>query len=163
MADGSQHSIARAWYTRRAIWIGGAIVAAIALFGLLQLRETPFTLSYSQLRDQLQAGNIAAVSFSGTQVDGRFKTAVEEAGKSGLVAHATFHSALPDFGDPDLLGDLHTRHVVIDVAYSSGWASWLAKLPWPMLLILSVLLVVAFSNFRRGGTGAQGAAALPKA
>ena len=83
MADHSQHSSARAWYARPALWIAGAILAAIAVFGILQMGERPFALSYSEFLDQLQAGNVAAVTFSGTQIDGSFKKPVEQAGKNG--------------------------------------------------------------------------------
>jgi len=155
MAEHPQHSSGRAWYARPAVWIIGAILAAIAVFGILQTGESPFTLSYGEFLDQLEAGNIAAVTFSGTQVDGSFKKAVEQAGKSGPVARTTFRSAVPDFGDPGLLVELHNGHVVIDVASSSGWVSWLAKLPWPMLLILGVLLLMGLSRLRSGDAGAQ--------
>jgi FtsH-like protein len=158
MAQHSHHLSARAWYARPAFWIVGAILAAIAVFGVLQMGERPFALSYGEFLDQLQAGNIAAVTFSGTQIDGSFKKAVEQAGKSGPVARTTFRSDVPDFGDPGLLVDLHNGHVVIDVASSSGWVSWLAKLPWPMLLILGVLLLMGLSRLRSGDTGAQGTA-----
>ena len=159
MADDSHHSTVRAWYARPVAWIIGATLAAIAAFAALQMGEKPFALSYGQFFDQLQAGNITAVTFSGTQIDGTFKRPVDETSKSGPVARTTFRSAVPDFGDPGLLVELHQGHVVIDVASSSGWASWLAKLPWPMLLILGVLLLVGFSRLRSGDAGAQGTAA----
>jgi len=145
----------RVWYLRPPVWILAAVLAAIAVFVVVEMPSKAPAISYGDFFDQLEAGNVAGVTFTGTQIDGSFKKAVEPAA-GGTKPQTTFTSELPDFGDPALLPALRKERVVIDVASSSTWTSWLGKLPWPMLLILGVLLFAGLSSLGRRDKSAAG-------
>ena len=82
----SQH-FTRAWYMRPPAWILGAVLVALAVFGILEMTSGPAALSYSDFLDQLDAGNIGGVTFAGTQIDGKFKT--PQAAASATAPHET--------------------------------------------------------------------------
>jgi len=154
-----------AWW-RRPIAVWFAVVAAIVilLIGFVVLkRGQPPSMPYGAFLDQLEAGNVASVTFGGTQIDGRLKHPV--AGASLLDRaqqdQTTFTSQVPSFGDPELIAELRKQRVAIDVSAPSAW-SWtglLAHVPWPMLFLVGAGLVAAFVRLFRGGQSGGGAAA----
>ena len=115
-------------------------------------------LSYSDFLAQLDAGNVASVSFNGTLVDGKFKRPVEQAATNGTADKSIFRSEVPTIGDPTLLPELRQQHVIIDVVTSSGWLSWLGRLPWPMVLLLAFILVAGLVRLVRGKRSTEGSA-----
>jgi ATP-dependent Zn protease len=136
------------------------IIAAMLALGIgvameESARRAP--MPYGTFLDQLEAGNIASVTFRGTQIDGSLKHALSDAASNGAVQKNTFRSHVPDFGDPTLLAELRKQHVVIDVA-SSSWTRLLAGLPWPMLLFIGIALVAGLIRLVRGGKAQSGSA-----
>jgi ATP-dependent Zn protease len=133
------------------VWfIGIAVLAALA-FVIVENVGGPTTTPYSTFLDQLDAGNVASVTFQGTQIDGRFKHPLSAATSNGTKQNDTFRSHVPDFGDSSLISELRKQHVAIDVTTSSQWTSWLGRLPWPMVFILGAVLIAALVRFVRGG------------
>ena len=76
MTDSLQHHRSRPWYKRPLVWIVCVVLVAFAVFGLTQIGSRPTTIRYSDFLDQLDAGNVASVTFAGTQIDGQFKQSV---------------------------------------------------------------------------------------
>jgi hypothetical protein len=121
---------------------------------------------YGTFLDQLEAGNVASVTFEGTEIHGRFKTPVGEATPKGApVGEATpngaaqrdvFRTRLPDFGDTALIAELRKQRVAIDVAQPSPWTWLLGHVPLPMLAILAVALVAGIGRMVRGGPAGTG-------
>ncbi len=159
MAQVSENRSKRVWYLSPSVWIAGVIVVALAVFGVVEMNKGPATISYSAFLDQLDAGNVASVTIATTQIDGKFKQAVKVPAADKAEPQATFRTQAPAFGDPSLLPDLRQQHVVIDVVSSTGWLSWLARLPWPMVLIIAALLIVGLVKFARGDKASTGSAA----
>jgi FtsH Extracellular len=159
MTDASRHRSTRAWYLRPPVWIAGVIVVALAVFGIVELSKGPATISYSAFLDQLDAGNVASVTIAATQIDGKLKQGVKLTAADKAEPQAAFRSQAPSFGDPALLPDLRRQHVLIDVVSSTGWVSWLARLPWPMVIIVAALLIFGLLKFVRGGKVAHGSPA----
>jgi cell division protease FtsH len=150
----------RPWWKRPPFWfIGIAAVSLLIVFATEQI-DKPVPTPYSAFLDQLEAGNVASVAFQGTQIDGRYKRALDGAPSSGAKApRDTFRSRVPDFGDPTLIPELRKQHVVIDVESPSQWTSLLARLPWPMLLFIGVAIAAGFVRLMRGGSAQSGTAA----
>ena len=148
----------RAWYLSPAMWIAAIAICALAVFGVVEMNQGPATVSYSEFLDQLDAGNVASVTLAATQIDGKFKQAVKLSAADNAEPQTIFRSQAPAFGDPSLLPELRQRHVAIDVVSSSGWLSWLAHLPWPMMLIIVGLLIFALVKLMRGDKTAAGSA-----
>ncbi|MDA8255637.1 MAG: ATP-dependent metallopeptidase FtsH/Yme1/Tma family protein [Betaproteobacteria bacterium] len=110
------------------------MIAAVLLIVLLVIEQAdqPGLTPYSAFLDQLDAGNVASVTFQGTEIGGRYKHPSGSALPSGTNAgRDTFRSRVPDFGDPMLIPELRKQHIVINVSSPSQWSSLLTHLPWP--------------------------------
>jgi len=149
----------RPLWKRPPFWF--VVIAAVLALGIgivmeESARRAP--MPYGTFLDQLEAGNIASVTFRGTQIDGSLKHALGDAASNGATQRNTFRSHVPDFGDPGLMPELRKQHVLIDVASSSSWTRLLAGLPWPMLLFIGIALVAGLIRLVRGGKTQSGTA-----
>lgn len=158
MAEAAKHHCTRAWYLRPPVWILAVILLGLAIFGAMEVIKRPAAMSYSDFLAQLDAGNVASVTFKGTQIDGIFKRPVGHAATNESASQTIFRSQVPDFGDPTLLPELRKEHVAIDVVSSSNWMSWLGRLPWPMVLIIGGVLIAGFIRLMRGDKASTGSA-----
>jgi hypothetical protein len=146
------------WWRTSKVWWFIAIFAVLILVTGVVLGKaghqapTPY-MPYSAFLDQLDAGNVASVTFQGTEINGRFKNPLDST-QSGA-----FSSRVPDFGDSTLIQELRKQQVVIDVSSSSQWLSLLSRLPWPMLFFLGVAIVAALVGLLRRGKSQSGAIA----
>jgi ATP-dependent Zn protease len=160
LTDTVQRSRTRAWYLRPTVWILGVIVVALAVFGVREMTSGPARIAYGEFFNQLAANNIATVTFSGTQVDGKFKAPVKETAANNAGPQTAFRSQVPDLGDPALLPALRKEHIPIAVISSSAYwwgtsavigglaAILLAK---PMLLIIGAAFIAGLVRVARGG------------
>jgi len=149
----------RPWWKRPPFWfVVIAVVLALGIGITMEESARRAPMPYGTFLDQLEAGNIASVTFRGTQIDGSLKHPLSDAASNAAAQKNTFRSHVPDFGDPTLLAELRKQHVVIDVASSSSWTRLLAGLPWPMLLFIGVALVAGLIRLVRGGKAQSGSA-----
>ena len=146
----------RPWYMRPPVWLLGAFLLALAAFGIVEMIDRPPATPYGAFLDQVEAGNVASVTFQGTQIEGHFKNSVGNTSTSGAVPQPTFRSRVPDFGDPTLLTELRKQHVAVDVVASSNWTSLLGRLPWPMVIFMAFILIAGFVRLVRGGAPSSG-------
>ncbi len=158
MTDAVQHHSTQAWYMRPPVWALGVVLVALAAFGIMEMMNRPAAIPYSDFLDQLDAGNVASVTFKGTQIDGNYKHPLGETAANGIASQTVFRSQVPDFGDPTLLPELRKERVAIDVVSSSSWTHLLAGLPWPMLLLMGAVLIVALVRLMRGEKAPAGSA-----
>ena len=146
--------ISRAWW----LVVIVAVAAVLVVIAVEKSAKAPST-PYSMFLDQLDAGNVASVTFRGTEIDGRFKHPLIDAPAGGAVKENVFRSRVPEFGDPTLIAELRKQHVAIDVASAAAsWTRLLSSLPWPMLLFFGAMLVVSLIRLVRGGQGQSGSA-----
>ena len=73
MTDMTQHHCTRPWYMRPPVWVLGLVAAGLIIFGIVEVVGSPPATSYGNFLAQLDAGNVASVTFQGTRIDGRFK------------------------------------------------------------------------------------------
>jgi hypothetical protein len=106
---------------------------------------------YGVFLDQLDAGNVASVTFEGNEIRGRFRSPIGGTTDNGVAQKDVFRSRVPDFGDPALIGELRKQRVAIDVGTPSPWTWLLGRVPWPMLAFLAVMLVAALARMLREG------------
>lgn len=152
MTDAVQHPhCTRAWYMRPPVWFIGAAVAAVLAFVIIEQTGGSTATPYGAFLDQLDAGNVASVTFQGMEISGRFKHPVIVTTSNSAKQNETFRSRVPDFGDSSLITQLRKQHVAIDVGSASQWTSWIGRLPWPMVIILGAVLIAALVRLLRGG------------
>lgn len=150
---------AKPWWSRPLAWILGAALLGVLAFGVVSATRRPATISYGTFLDELDAGHVASVTFSGTAIEGKLRPRV--AAVAGAASGAGgFRSQVPDVGDASLLPELRRQQVAIAVAASSGWLAWLGRLPWPMVA-LGVVIVVAWLVNRARGRDPRAGAAMP--
>jgi ATP-dependent Zn protease len=155
MAHAMEHC-QRPWWKRPPVWL--VAIAAVLLLVVTVIERTDqraTAMLYSTFLDQLEAGNVASVSFKGTEIAGRLKRPLENSPQSD-----SFRTHVPDFGDPALIPELRKQHAVIDVTSPSAWTWLLGRVPWPMLIFVGVILVAGFIRLVRRGK-AQSAPAGP--
>jgi ATP-dependent Zn protease len=156
MTDMAHHHCTRPWYMRPPVWVLSLVVIGLIVFGIVEETGGPPATPYSNFLTQLDASNVASVTFQGTRIDGRFKHPLAASTANGKEQSA-FHSRVPDIGDPTLLPELRKEHVTIDVEASSNWTAWLGRLPWPMVVFIAFILVAGFARLVRGRGAAAGA------
>ena len=147
------------WWSRiPRVWWVVAIVAVLVMLGIAVIEKVgePAPMPYSTFLDQLDAGNVASVTFQGTEINGHFKHPLDSENPTGTAHHNSFRSHVPDFGDPTLISELRKQSVRIDVGVPSQWASLFARLPWPMLLFIGAGLIAGLVRLVRGGKSDAG-------
>jgi hypothetical protein len=158
MTDAIQHHCTRPWWRRPPVWLIGIAIVALAIFTVIEMASGPAATPYGTFLDQLAAGNVASVTFQGTEINGRFNHPLNVAGSNEAEPTKTFRSRVPDFGDPSLIPELRKQHVAIDVTSSASWTRLLEGLPWPMLLFIGIALIAGLIRFARGGKAQSGSA-----
>ena len=115
-------------------------------------------LSYTAFREQLEKGNVMAVTVSGDRIQGTLKSVaptVSQRPSSGVLPASPdsnrFVTYLPSFGDPQLLPLLERQGVEVNAQPASS-GSWLTALLG--LLPLIILVMIGLSLFR--GMRSQG-------
>jgi len=148
----TEHLHKPSWWRTSKIWwfIAGVAVLAALIVVVIEERGRPAPTPYGAFLDQLEDGNVASVTFSGTEINGRFKRPLDGAQRD------TFSSRVPDFGDPALIPEMRKRQVVIDVASPSQWTSLLARIPWPLLLFFGAAIIAGVVRLMRGGKAQSG-------
>jgi cell division protease FtsH len=135
------------------VWWTIGIIALLALVVGFVIEEAsrPEPMPYSTFLDQLDAGNIASVTFKATKVDGIFKRPVNDTVPTGTAQRGAFTTFVPDVGDPTLMPALRAQRVIINVNVASGWTWLLGSIPFPILIFLGVFVVGGLVRLVRGG------------
>ncbi|MBI2401004.1 MAG: ATP-dependent metallopeptidase FtsH/Yme1/Tma family protein, partial [Deltaproteobacteria bacterium] len=116
-------------------------------------------ITYTEFRNQLEAGNISTVTIEGEEVSGDFISPVTHSPARGQepVRTMTFLTYLPSFQGPGIMSEFETRGVTVDVRPSGGsgfWQVFLLVLPWVLIIGIWVLIM---RRVQQGGQGgAQG-------
>jgi cell division protease FtsH len=147
------------WRSSKVWWFIGIAVGLVLLIGIVIAEASkPPPLPYGAFLDQLEAGNVANITFQGTEIDGRFKRPLDATLPTGTAERDRFRSRVPDVGDPALIPELRKQRVMIDVGSPSQWTSLLGGLPWPMLLFVGAALIAGLIRLMRGGKAGSGSA-----
>ena len=155
MTDPTQHCH-RPWWKRPPVWFLAVILLGALAYVVAKEAGGPVSMPYGVFLDQLEAGNVASATFDGTEIDGRFKHPLGDGVPTGTSQRDSYRSRVPDFGDPELIPELRKEHVPIDVRSPSQWATLLARLPWPMLVFVALILIVALVRIVRGPKAGSG-------
>lgn len=136
------------------------VLASVLFAGLLMIAtglllfttpKSPADLTYTRFRDLAENGEIARVTISGSRATGDFRAPMEVApGKSST----TFVTRLPAIENADLLALLRTQKVDISFRDDDLPISFIALIPWLVLLGFGYF----FLRSLRGGGGFGGAA-----
>jgi ATP-dependent Zn protease len=149
----------RPWWKRPPFWIIGIAALALLVAVVAERAGKQDATPYGAFLDEVEAGNVASVSFQGTEIAGRYKRAADGTLPPAAARSDSFRSRVPDFGDPALIPALRNQHVAIVVAAPSAWSWLLGRVPWPMLIFVGAMLVLGFARLFRGGAAHPGLAA----
>ena len=157
MTDAAEHC-QRPWWKRPPVWFIGIAAVLILLAVVIVGTERPAPMPYSTFFGQLEAGNVASVTFQGTQVEGRFKRPLDGTLSTGTTQRDSFSTHVPDVGDPTLMPELRKQHVAIDVSVQSAWTWLLGRVPIPIVIVIGAIIVAGIVRLVRGGKPQSGSA-----
>lgn len=137
------------------LWYIGIGAIVLVLIGVVFELRHPAATSYSAFLDQLDAGNVASVTFQGTQIQVHLKRPLSNAANTNGSAQTILVTSVPDVGDPSLISELRKQHVEIDVG-SASWSSLVTRIPWPIWLFVGALLLAGLRKLtHRGKTSSE--------
>jgi ATP-dependent Zn protease len=149
----------RPWWKRPPVWFIAIAAGLLLAVAVMEQTGKRAATPYGAFLDQVEAGNIASVTFQGTEITGRFKHPLDKSPSGGTAQGDSFRTHVPDFGDPALIPELRRQHVAIDVKSPSAWTWLLGRVPWPMLIFVGAILVAGVVRLARGGKAQPGSAA----
>jgi cell division protease FtsH len=138
------------------IWLLLGLAIASVVWGPLSNRLNSRTrISYSEFRQQVQAGNVEQVTVTGQEIQGRLEEAAElEMGSDEATTYEEFITILPSFGDDELLPLLESQGVEVDAQPDTGF-SWVDLLiNFLPLVLLGGFVYFFFSQMRGRGQDA---------
>jgi cell division protease FtsH len=163
--DGTAEFHRPSWWRTSKVWwlVGLAALLMLLMFVIFENAHKVAPIPYSAFLDQLEAGNVASVTFQGYEITGRLKHPVGATSPGPASASETFTTRVPEVGDSALVREIRNMHVAIDVRVPSLWTSLIARLPWPMLAFLAVMAVAGLVRLLRGGKpqSGQGGSSVP--
>ncbi len=125
-----------------------AMVAFVASRGMMPQDNQPAELSYTEFKEEVQAGNVAQVTVAGETIRGQLSQA--KARPKGNGKSKYFQTVRPPFEDQKLMPLLeeHGVQVTAKPQDQGAWpAIFVSFLPW--LIILGVFLYVSY-RLRKG-------------
>ncbi len=152
------------------------IILLIAAFNYLymtmapQKKETSTAISYSRFKAELEKGNLDEITIQGTSITGKFKKPIAVAqkgqktpqgqkatqGKEAPEEHfGQFETTLPPFHDSNLMNQLETKGVTVNVKPKEQPSVWSTALIYllPWVLIIGVWWFIMRGMRSRGGGG----------
>lgn len=137
------------------------IVAVFYLWGqfLSGSRAEQHTITYTQFMEQLDAGNIKAVSIKKLRVDGEFskETNLLLPEEKKAVPIKNFETFLPTFQGEGLLAKLREKNVVITIESpeqeSIFWQIVFGALPWLIIIVVWILIMRRTQQVQGGAGG----------
>jgi cell division protease FtsH len=112
-------------------------------------------ISYSEFREQVQAGNVERVTVTGEQIQGGLEQPAELETESGeTTTYEEFVTILPSFGDDELLSLLESQGVEVDAEPETGFSLVDLLVNFLPLVLLGGFVYIIFTQMRGRGQDA---------
>ncbi len=99
-------------------------------------------ISYTELRNQIETGNVRKVTFEDRKVSGEFNSEFTKIVRGQEITASKFHSMIPFTGDEELLKLMRDKGVLIEARGGSNWGSLLTySLPWLFLIFFWFFMI----------------------
>jgi cell division protease FtsH len=130
------------------------------LFSSFGGQQSTIGLSYTSFLQQVQRGNVKAVTLSGNAVSGDFRTPIEQrqsGSSTGTATYSHFTSYVPETGDPTLLPTLEKGgvNVTAQPVQTPWWQTALTlllnALPVLLLLFIGYMTLRGVRQAQQGG------------
>ena len=110
--------------------------------------QNVLNITYSELVNQIDSGNVTHIVFEDKDVKGEFHNEVKLTVDNRSISSKKFRSRVP-FEDPKLIDKLTANKVVVEAQTSQHWVSLLwTALPW---LVLVLWMLFMFRQMQGGG------------
>ncbi|UCE68097.1 MAG: ATP-dependent zinc metalloprotease FtsH [Candidatus Zixiibacteriota bacterium] len=108
-------------------------------------------ISYTELRDQVEIGNVRKATFEDRKVTGEFNSEYTKVMRGKEVSATKFQSMIPFTGDEELLKQMQEKDVLIEAKSSSNWGSLFTyALPWLFLIFFWFFMIRQMQGGPRG-------------
>ena len=136
------------------IWLLLGVLAVYWIFGLFNTNTAaPNQIDYSTFWNQVKAGNVTSVTFSGDKIEGNLSKPITQTLSTGQTAQVSkFFTYTPNVEDAELLALLRQNNVAINATppQTVNWFQILLTFS-PVLLFLG-LGYILFRRMQGGGT-----------
>jgi cell division protease FtsH len=138
------------------VWLLLGLAIASVVWGPVSNRLNSRTrISYSEFREQVEAGNVQRVTVIGEQIQGEVGNPVELETESGeTTTYEEFVTILPSFGDDELLSLLESQGVEVDAEPDTGFSWGDVLINFLPLVLLGGFVYVVFTQMRGRGQDA---------
>jgi len=134
------------------IWVI-LVMLAISLYNLFSGRkDRQMDIIYSQFREELNAGNISQVVFTGREIKGSFKSPKMEVKAGTRLEYPKFKTYLP-IEDPGLIAELEARGVRIKAESTEPSPLLSFLMNYGFLIVLGVLWFLFMRQMQGGQKG----------
>ena len=108
-------------------------------------------ISYTELRDQVEIGNVRKATFEDRKVTGEFNSEYTKVARGKEVSATKFQSMIPFTGDEELLKQMQEMDVLIEAKSTSNWGSLFTyALPWLFLIFFWFFMIRQMQGGPRG-------------
>jgi cell division protease FtsH len=108
-------------------------------------------ISYTELLDQIDTGNVRKATFEDRKVTGEFHSEFSKIVRGQEVTALKFRSMIPFTGDEELLKLMQEKEVLIEAKSSSNWGSLFTyALPWLFLIFFWFFMIRQMQGGPRG-------------
>jgi len=108
-------------------------------------------ISYTELREQIEIGNVRKATFEDRKVTGEFNSEFVKAVGGREVKGEKFQSMIPFTGDEELLKLMQEKDVLIEAKSTSNWGSLFTyALPWLFLIFFWFFMIRQMQGGPRG-------------
>ena len=99
-------------------------------------------ISYTELRDQVEIGNVKSATFEDRKVTGEFNSEYKKVVRGKEIPATKFQSMIPFTGDEELLKLMQEKEVLIEAKSTSNWGSLFTyALPWLFLIFFWFFMI----------------------
>lgn len=128
------------------------LLIVVLYFSRTFITPDQIDISYTEFKRQIEAENIAEVTFRGDRVRGEFREEYTPPGAEDDVAYTRFQTILPAIEDPKLIEILEAKDVKVYAEQESNpWLTYFLLLSLPWILIIAYFIYLRRQMQQGGG------------
>jgi cell division protease FtsH len=135
------------------LWIVLLLIGGFLLWSWYMRSMRVTEISYTEFRNQVQAGNVEKVTVQGERIEGTLGSKATKQVGEKAVEYKQFLTHVPSFGDDQLLGMLEKHNVQVNTEPKKDMAFWYLILTFLPFLLLIWFVYMQYKRFQSQSGG----------